>query len=129
MVNFTDCSIRYLSNTTAQKLYEWTGNVISIDKNETTQITTAGCNAFCGTGPDYYDWGQASSTITTWVLPVIGILLQAPFESNAWWRTCLAIVRWCGSPIVTLSYILWNISVTGKCALMGKSMHDCPVLF
>lgn len=126
MVNFTECAARYLHNATARDLYAWHGKVISIEPNETTQITLAGCKAFCGKGVEYYKWDQASSTITTWVLPVIGILLQAPFESNAFWKTCLAIVRWVGSPIVTLSYIFWNISVTGKCALMGR--HACTSL-
>lgn len=120
MVNFTQCANDYLHNKTAQDLYFWNGTVVFIPKNNGTQITRAGCNAFCGSGPDYYEWSQASGTITTWILPVLGILLQAPFESNAFWKTCRAIVRWCGSPIVTLSYILWNISVTGKCALMGR---------
>ena len=26
--------------------------------------------------------------------------------------------RWMGSPIAALSYIFWNIKITGKCALM-----------
>jgi hypothetical protein len=48
----------------------------------------------------------------------VGTLLQAPFESNAFRRTLLAIARWVGSPIVSLSYVLWNIKVSAKAALM-----------
>jgi hypothetical protein len=44
--------------------------------------------------------------------------LQAPFESNAFKRTLLAITRWVGSPIASISYVLWNINVSGKAALM-----------
>lgn len=49
---------------------------------------------------------------------MIGTLLQAPFESNVFRRTLLAIARWVGSPIVSLSYVLWNIKVSAKAALM-----------
>lgn len=57
--------------------------------------------------------------MTTWVLPVVGgLLLQAPFESNRFRRTFFALMRWLGSPISCLSYVLWNIKVLDKCALM-----------
>jgi hypothetical protein len=82
-------------------------------------ITTEGCLAVCGTGFQAYKWAEASNTITTWVLPVIGgLLLQAPFESNRFWRTFFSLTRWMGSPMSSLSNIFWNIKVTGKCALM-----------
>ena len=61
---------------------------------------------------------DAANTITTWVLPIIGLMVQAPYESNQAWHTILSIFRWAGSPIAALSYIFWNIKVTGKCALM-----------
>ncbi|KAF2093584.1 hypothetical protein NA57DRAFT_47952, partial [Rhizodiscina lignyota] len=118
MTNFTECAIRYMNNASLIARWNYSGPVRSLEPNQSTQITVAGCNAVCGTAPDYYPWSQSSSTITTWILPVIGILLQAPFESNAFWRTMLAIVRWVGSPMASLSYILWNIKVTGTCALM-----------
>lgn len=73
----------------------------------------------CGSGIQYYPWGQVAGTITTWVLPVIGLLLQAPYESNAFRKTLYALVRWLGSPIASLSYILWNIKIIGKCALLS----------
>lgn len=55
---------------------------------------------------------------TTWILPVAGLLAQAPFESNAAKRTFLALVRWIGSPIASLSSILWNIRTSAKCAFL-----------
>ncbi|KAF2086200.1 hypothetical protein K490DRAFT_45208, partial [Saccharata proteae CBS 121410] len=116
--NFTECAATYLSNKTLQDHYGWTGDVIGIAKDPSSQITLQGCKAVCGTGSDYYPWSTVSSTITTWILPVIGMLLQAPFESNAFVATVLAIARWIGSPMASLSYIMWNIKVSGKCALM-----------
>lgn len=82
-------------------------------------ITVQGCVELCGRGIQHYPWPEASNTITTWVLPVVGgLLLQAPFESNRFWRTFFALTRWMGSPMSSLSHVLWNIKVTGKCALM-----------
>lgn len=119
--NFTQCAIDYIGNQTLADLYGWKGPVVGIEINRTSQITEKGCYQVCGHGDDYYSWSSASSTITTWLLPVLGVLLQAPFESNAFWRTMFAIARWVGSPMVSLSYILWNIAVSGKCAMMGES--------
>ena len=111
-LNYTNPSDEYISK------YGWSGPVRYIEPNATTQISTYGCQTLCGTGNDWYPWGQASSTITTWVLPVVGILLQAPFNSNAFVETLFSLARWVGSPMASLSYILWNIKVSGKCALL-----------
>jgi hypothetical protein len=99
--------------------YNYSGPVRLIEPNPKSQITYEGCKALCGDGNDWYPWSATSSAITTWVLPIIGTLLQAPFESNAFWRTIKAINRWIGSPMSSLAYILWNIEVSGKCALFG----------
>lgn len=119
MVNFTECGIRYTHSPELIARWNYTGPVKFITPNPETQITYEGCKAVCGTGNDWYSWGTASNTITTWILPVIGTLLQAPFESNVFWRTIKAINRWVGSPMASMSYILWNIEVSGKCALFG----------
>lgn len=124
MVNFTQCASDYLDNPKLIEQYGWTGNVKGNGTNTTSPITYDGCIAVCGTGSEYYPWSQSSQTITTWLLPIIGILLQAPFESSAFWNTMLAMARWVGSPMASLSYILWNINVTGKCALMGQSFFS-----
>lgn len=50
-------------------------------------------------------------------LPIAGLLVQAPHESNKAWQTILALSGWVGSPIATLSYILWKIKVTGEVRL------------
>ena len=52
------------------------------------------------------------------VFPVVGLLLQAPYESNKSCATLLASVRWLGNLIAGMTYIFWNIKVTGRCALL-----------
>ncbi|KAK6440151.1 hypothetical protein LTR95_003625 [Oleoguttula sp. CCFEE 5521] len=117
--NFTQCAADYAkADASTIALYGWTGNVVQIPKNETTQISTWGCHQICGSGNDWYEWSQVSNTITTWVLPVVGIILQAPFVSNAFWETVFSLSRWLGSPMASLAYIFWNIKVSGKCALL-----------
>ncbi|KAF2756578.1 hypothetical protein EJ05DRAFT_539505 [Pseudovirgaria hyperparasitica] len=132
-MKFDQCGQRYMANTTdgaeLRAKYGWHGPVVGIRRNETSQISLEGCLAVCGHDSDPYSWDIASATITTWILPVIGTLLQAPFESNSFKRTCLAINRWVGSPIASLSYILWNIKVNAKCALiadMAVKYDDYP---
>lgn len=120
--NFTQCALDYKANTSeGQSLRDqwgWHGPIVGLSRNNLTQISREGCVHLCGSGIDYYPWDDASSTITTWVLPVVGTLLQAPFESNAFKRTIWAITRWVGSPIAAISYILWNIKVSAKAALI-----------
>ena len=90
-------------------------------------ITYQGCVALCGSDSAYYEWSAISATISTWVLPVVGLLLQAPFESNVFWKTVSATCHWIGSPISSLSAILWNIKIFGKCSLitdMGMFFND-----
>jgi hypothetical protein len=117
--NLTQCRLDY-SNPSPDDIdkYGWAGPIKYIPRNRTTQISTYGCETLCGSSSDLYPWGQVSSTITTWVLPIVGILVQAPFNSNAFWETIFSLARWIGSPMASLSYILWNIKVSGKCALL-----------
>lgn len=121
--NFTECGLEFLSHSsTLYSKYIFNGSTsgmgLSEDSARPILMTLQGCRELCGTGTDYYTWREASNTITTWVLPIIGLLVQAPFESNQACQTVLALCRWVGNPIAALSYILWNIKVTGKCALM-----------
>ena len=119
--NFATCSNEFLNHSTdIYSKYVYNGSVPGlINSARPVLITVEGCKKLCGTGtPDYYSWTDASNTITTWILPIIGLLVQFPYESNQAWQTILALCRWSGSPIAALSYILWNIKVTGKCALM-----------
>jgi hypothetical protein len=117
-INFTQCAITFRNNVTLQNELGYRGPLIALLPNNSTQITRAGCKQLCGEGAAYYAWSEVSGTLTTWILPVVGTLLQAPFESNATQRTFLAIARWVGSPIASLSYVLWNIKVSAKAAMM-----------
>ncbi len=120
--NFDQCYQTFSANTSEgaalRQQWGWNGTVVGISPNPYTQISRAGCLHVCGRGMDNYAWRDVSSTLTTWILPVVGTLLQAPFESNATRRTFLAITRWVGSPIASLSYVLWNIKISAKAALM-----------
>ncbi|KAE9366555.1 hypothetical protein N431DRAFT_417354 [Stipitochalara longipes BDJ] len=115
-MNLTSCGEKFSSIPDWQDYGEWSNNtgipgpqrVISLD----------GCKRLCGLGADTYDWMSIANTITTWVFPIIGILLQAPFESNNTKGTLFALLRWLGSPISSLSYIFWNIKVSGRAALI-----------
>ena len=121
-IDLAQCSADFLKNSTdIYSKYLYKGPVRGIYAAATDRpvfITLEGCRKICGTGSDYYPWKDSSATISTWVLPVVGLILQAPFESNEFWNTCWALARWLGSPVASLSYTFWNIKVTGKCALM-----------
>lgn len=131
MTNFAKCSTEFIRAFANSSLDLWNLKQFSYDgpvygplsklggMNRTiTLVTLEGCRKICGTGNDYYDWKDSSATITTWLLPVVGLLLQAPYESNEFSRTLRALARWLGNPVASLSYTLWNIKITSKCALM-----------
>lgn len=119
--DFASCGDEFLNHSSdlyGKYLYNGTVHGI-LNAARPTLITLEGCKELCGTGtPDYYPWQDSANTITTWVLPIIGLIVQAPWESNKNWKTFMSLCRWVGSPVAALSYILWNIKVTGKCALM-----------
>ncbi|KAH6622175.1 hypothetical protein C7974DRAFT_362444 [Boeremia exigua] len=127
--NFTECGIRYMSTPALIEQYNYSGRVRLVEANQSVQITYEGCLELCGKGNEYYTWPVISATLTTWILPILGTLLQAPFESNAFWRTLKACNRWIGSPISSLAAILWDIGISGKCALfvdMSVPYDDTP---
>ncbi|KAH7074571.1 hypothetical protein BKA63DRAFT_316279 [Paraphoma chrysanthemicola] len=127
--NFTQCGQTYMSDPLLIARYNYSDRVRNIPANPLTQITYEGCTTLCGSGNEYYPWAEISATITTWVLPILGTLLQAPFESNAFWRTIKAMNRWIGSPITSLACILWDIEISGKCALfvdMSVPYNETP---
>lgn len=119
-MNLTACGIAFVQNATNLALYSYNGPTRGLPRGQEKPnlISLEGCWALCGTGYQRYPWSTAANTITTWVLPVIGLILQAPFESNQFRKTFLAACRWVGSPIASLSYIFWNIKITGKCAIV-----------
>jgi len=108
--NFDACGAQFTASNSSYPEYIYNGSV--------PNLFYKGCKDLCGSGVSYYAWANSSQTITTWVLPIVSVLVQAPFESNAFIKTIFALARWVGSPMATLSYTLWNIHVTEKCAMM-----------
>jgi len=118
--NFDTCGALFTASNSSFPEYTYNGSVpyLFAHGGRPKLITYRGCKDLCGSGVQYYPWANSAQTITTWVLPIVSVLVQAPFESNAFIKTVFALVRWVGSPMATLSYTLWNVRVTGKCALM-----------
>ena len=125
--NFTLCGerVKGLAKNNSLPLEDiYTGHVKGVlgpARNRTDPVllvTFAACEKYCGVEPEFYGWGKASDTITTWVLPLVGLVLQAPFESNNFLQTMYVVFRWVGSPIVSMMCIFWNMKVTRKCAIM-----------
>ncbi|CAI6333681.1 unnamed protein product [Periconia digitata] len=127
--NFTECGARYMSDPKLVERYSYRGPVRLNSPKPQTQITHEGCLALCGRGNEYYSWPAIAATVTTWILPILGTLLQAPFESNAFWRTIKAINRWIGSPVSSLTFILWDIQISGNCALFVDmaTPYEAPI--
>ncbi|PMD31569.1 hypothetical protein L207DRAFT_501269 [Hyaloscypha variabilis F] len=115
-MNLTSCGTKFSSIPDWQLYGFWSNDTGLFGPQKV--ISLDGCKRLCGLGADTYDWMSIANTITTWVFPIIGILLQAPFESNNTRGTLLALLRWLGSPLSSLSYIFWNIKVSGRAALI-----------
>ena len=90
-LNITACAASFSNNETAISLYGWNGPVIGIKPNKSTVISWQGCEEVCGTSPMYDSWDDIAATITTWIIPVVGVLLQVAFASNAFWSTVSAL--------------------------------------
>jgi len=118
--NFDTCGARFKASNSSYPDYIYNGSVPNLFANAQRPklITYQGCKDLCGSGVQYYPWANSSQTIATWVLPIVSVLVQAPYESNAFIKTIFALARWVGSPMATLSYTLWNIHMTAKCAMM-----------
>lgn len=119
--NFTQCAIDFLTNDTNIGLYSYNGPTRGIAANFSTQITYHGCVALCGSGSEYYNWYSVSNTMLTWVLPILGIILQAPFEPHAIWSTVRIFL--------SLSSDLASDSTTGlRLGEMDRLAHGLPCL-
>ena len=117
--DFKNCQEQFKHNQTNIDLFGYTGSTYGRTiKPGTPLMSVGGCEILCGSDSQYKSWKESTTTISTWVLPMIGLILQAPFESNAKRRTFFATIRWLGSPVAALFHMLWNIKITAKCALM-----------
>jgi hypothetical protein len=118
-LNLTECKKRLNASilTAEGKKYRYNntlrGAVNITGANSTVYYTEEGCENVCGGDYALYTWPKIAETITTWVLPAVGLMLQAPYESNVEiWSNLYLIVRWLGSPVASLTCTLWNISVS-----------------
>jgi hypothetical protein len=117
MVNFTRCEADFLSNENLLALYSYIGPIQDDTRGE-HYITRHGCNALCGSGPEFYRWRTSADAILTWVLPMLVMFLLAPFEPRQTRNAILSTIRWLGSPFMSMWSILCNVQVTGRCAHM-----------
>lgn len=81
-------------------------------------ITEQACIDYCGWDPQFHDVVAAFQVLTTWVLPVLGLMGQLPYESlsrKKWRRNAEAFVNWIGAPGAALTTTLWNILTIGEC--------------
>lgn len=74
------------------------------------------CEYACGTKPEYYGWATSAQTLTTWILPLVGLVLQLPFDSESSLQAYMSVFRWLGNPISSLTAELWNLRVASRCA-------------
>ncbi|KAF3920576.1 hypothetical protein ABW21_db0200393 [Orbilia brochopaga] len=72
----------------------------------------------CGGSSGLYEWAFVSDTLTTWILPIFGLIVSLPWESNERRQTIIMIFRWIGQPFATLTYIFWNLRVMGRVATL-----------
>ncbi|RPA85242.1 hypothetical protein BJ508DRAFT_412033 [Ascobolus immersus RN42] len=119
--NYTDDGkVEYTALGTA---YRFNGTVRGLKnpdtKNDLLVITLEGCKKECGTKPEYHDWEQIQYTLTTWILPMLGVLLQLPFESNLFRASMLLAFRWLGNPVASFANVLWNMRVSARCAKLA----------
>ena len=124
------CAKNFTASPFSYPQYTYNGSVPHVFNHAARPklITYEGCCRLCGSGVAYYPWSNSSGTITTWVLPLVGVLVQAPYESNAFLKTFFALARWLGSPMASLAYTLWNIKVTRKCALILDMATEYGIL-
>jgi hypothetical protein len=118
--NFTACAAQFEDNISLYTNYTYTGHVPGIPLGAAPPLLTLqGCYDLCGAGNEYYPWSKASGTILTWVMPMLAMLVKAPFGAGSpFKKTMFMLFRWIGSPISSLAYIFWNIKVSGKAAMM-----------
>lgn len=118
--NFTACAAQFTDNLSLYKNYTYNGTTPRTNGPNPILLTLEGCYDLCGTGNSYYEWPQASGTILTWVMPMLAMLVKAPFGAGSpFKKTMFMLFRWIGSPISSLAYIYWNIHVSGKAAMMS----------
>jgi hypothetical protein len=113
-LTFTNCLVEFQTSSTLFKQYAFHGTVWE-PQPDGLYITKQGCNDICGINPKLYDWNDSSQAITRWVLPMLGMLLSAPFVSNEFRNILRATLRWTGSPIMSLKRVFCSLELKSNC--------------
>lgn len=84
-------------------------------------LTQSGCETVCGRGPQLNTVADGFQILTTWVLPIVSLLSQLPYESSSGGRikNLEAFGNWIGAPAAALTTTIWNIWILG-------SVTNCP---
>lgn len=89
-------------------------------------VTQRGCLDFCGSDTEWYNVVDAFSILTTWVLPIIGLLTSLPYESlsEKKRKNLEAFGNWIGAPAAALTTTIWNISMIQRCRMLVYSTEE-----
>lgn len=89
-------------------------------------LTQQGCLDVCGSGPEWKDVVDAFSILTTWVLPIIGLLTSLPYDSlsEKKRKNLEAFSNWIGAPAAALTTTVWNISMIQKCRILTTATDE-----
>lgn len=73
--NWSSCVNEFYTNTTLIDLYRFQ-DAVRWGSDNGTYVTTAGCEAVCGSRPHTFEWEAIAFTLTTWVIPIVGLLMS-----------------------------------------------------
>lgn len=94
------------------------GLIKSPDVQKPLMLTKSGCYDICGTVPEFNTADDAFQILTTWVLPMIALFSNLPFESlnkRKVRSTLEALVNWIGSPQSAFTTTMFNIFQIRNC--------------
>jgi hypothetical protein len=106
------------------------GLIRSPDIQKPLMLTSNGCHAICGNTPEFNTADDAFQILTTWVLPMIALFSNLPFESLSKRKmrsTFEALVNWIGSPQSAFTTTMFNIHQIHNCQRSIRDGEDSDV--
>ena len=105
------------------------GNLVGFDASVATRpltLTQRGCEELCGSTAQLNGVMEAFQILTTWVLPVIALLSQLPYESSGARKSANveALMNWVGAPGATLATAMHNILMIRRCSRSASEATD-----
>jgi hypothetical protein len=94
------------------------GLIRSPEVQKPLMLTKTGCYSICGNVPEFNTADDAFQILTTWVLPMLALFSNLPFESLATKKvrsTLEALVNWIGSPQSAFTTTMFNIFQIRNC--------------